>query len=139
MSILFLIRVGNTLHGLGDESVCELLKLPMNKPLRCEVKMPRNPRFHALYFALCARIANGIGSDAETISTVFKYSTGHYDIIRSKKHGELKVPKSISFAKMDNTVFREFFDKCLVAAFSEWGLDASAFADLLDQRTEKRG
>lgn len=138
MSILFLRRVGNVLHAEGDESVCELLKLPMNKSLRCEVKMPRNPRFHALYFALCARIANGIGSDAETISTVFKYSTGHYDIIRSKKHGELKVPKSISFAKLDNTSFGEFFEKCVQVAFVEWGLDAAAFADLLDPKTEKR-
>lgn len=138
MSILFLRRVGNTLHGEGDESVCELLKLPMNKALRCEVKMPRNPRFHALYFALCARIASGIGSDAETISTVFKYSTGHYDIIRSKKHGELKVPKSISFAKLDNTSFREFFEKCILVAFTEWSLEPSAFADLLDCKTEKR-
>lgn len=138
MTALYLRRVGNTLQGDGDESVCALMQLPFNKTFKAEVKHPRNPAFHRLYFALCSRIADGIGSDTEIISTVFKFATGMYETIQTKSYGEIKVPKSISFAKMDNTSFREFFDKCLEVAFSQWGLDATAFSDLLDQKTEKR-
>lgn len=138
MSVLYLRRVGNSLHGDGDEAVCELLKLPFGKTLRAEVKQPRNPAFHRLFWALCARIAAGVGRDAEEISTVFKFATGHVDQIHSKTYGYIKVPKSISFAKLDEAAFRDFFNRCLEVAFTEWGLEASAFADLLDQKTEQR-
>ncbi len=136
MTILYLRRVGNALFPDGDESICELLKLPFGKSLKAEIRQPRNPAFHRLYFALCHRIADGIGSDAEAISTVFKYATGHVETVKTKTYGEVKIPKSISFAKLDNTGFREFFNKCTAVAFTEWGLDASAFSDLLDPKTE---
>ncbi len=138
MTVIYLRRVGYTLHADGEESVCELAKLPMNKTLRAEVKQPRNPAFHRLFFALCNRIANGVGRDAEEIATVFKFATNHIDQIHSKTYGYIKVPKSISFAKLDEAGFREFFARCIETAFVEWGLEASAFADLLDPKTEKR-
>lgn len=138
MTTLFLRRVGNTLAPDGDESVSELLSLPFGKSFKAEVKLPRNPRFHRLYFALCKRIGDGIGKDAEQISTVFKYATGHYDTMRTKSYGEVKVPKSISFAKLDETAFRKFFDACVATALTEWGIEADALADLLDPKTEVR-
>lgn len=138
MTMLYLKRAGNALFPDGDEAICEMAKLPFGKTLRAEVKQPRNPRFHRLYWALCARIANGVGRDAEEISTVFKFATGHVGQIHSKTYGYIKVPRSISFAKLDNAGFREFFDHCVLVAFTEWGLEAEAFADLLDQKTEQR-
>lgn len=138
MSVLFVRRVGNALHADGDESISEMLSLPFGKPLRAEVKMPRNPDFHRLYFALCKRIGDGIGQDAEAISAVFKYATGHYDTVRTKSYGEIKIPRSISFARLDNIGFREFFNKCVQVALSEWGIEASAISDLIDPKTEVR-
>lgn len=138
MTTLFLRRVGNTLAPDGDESVSELLSLPFGKSFKAEVKLPRNPRFHRLYFALCKRIADGIGRDAEEISTVFKFATGHIEQIHSKTYGYIKVPKSISFAKLDETAFRKFFDACVAVALTEWGIEAEALADLLDPKTEVR-
>lgn len=138
MSELWLIKSGNALHPADDESVSEFGRLPFSKPLRCEVKQPRNPSHHRLYFALCHRIANGIGSEAESISTVFKMATGHYEPIHTKSYGVVKAPKSISFAKMDQTAFNAFFEKCLDVAFTQWGIDRSAFADLLDPKTFRR-
>lgn len=139
MTILYLIKSGNALHPADDASIGEFARLPFSKPLRCEVKQPRNPAFHRLYFALCKRIADGVGKDAEDISTVFKFATGHVDRIRSKSYGDIMVPKSISFAKLDNTSFRAFFEKCVLVATTEWGIEATAFSDLLDPKTEIRG
>lgn len=138
MTILYVRRVGNALFPDGDESICQLAKVPFGKALKAEVKQPRNGAFHRLYFALCNRIADGIGSEAESVSTVFKMATNHVDVIRTKSYGDVKVPRSISFAKMDETAFREFFDRCIKVAFEQWGLEATAFADLLDQKTERR-
>ncbi len=137
MTVLYLRRVGYTLHGDGEESVCQIGKLALGKTLRAEVKQPRNAAFHRLFFALCHRIGDGIGQDAEAIATVFKLAAGHYDIIRTKSYGDVKVPKSISFAKMDETSFREFFEECIRVAFAEWRLDPMEFSDLLDPKTER--
>ena len=138
MTVLYLKRVGNALLPDGDESVSALSAIPFCKSLKAEIKQPRNPAFHRLFFSICRRIGDGVGCSEEQIATVFKLATGHYDIIRSKRHGELKIPKSISFAAMDDTKFREFFDKCIVVAFEEWGIERAALADLIDCKTEQR-
>jgi hypothetical protein len=139
MTKMFLRRVGNTLVPDGEESVSAMSTLPFNKSFMAEVKQPRNPAFHRLFFSVCRRIGDGVGCNEEQIASVFKLATGHYEIIKSKRHGELKIPKSISFAQMDNTKFREFFDKCLVTAFEEWRIEPESLADLIDPKTEARG
>jgi hypothetical protein len=131
VTILFLRRVGNSLVPDGDESIVEFVGLPFGKPMRCEVKQPRNGAFHRLYWALCARIAGGIRADAENISDVLKIATGHYTTIRSKSYGEIRVPKSISFAAMDNQAFGKFFEECVRVIYAEWGVEPSAVEDLL--------
>lgn len=136
MTTLWLRRVGNALHPDGDESVAEFAKLPFVKSLRCEIKQPRNAAFHRLYWAVCARIATGVGSNSENISDVLKIATGHYTTIRSKNYGEIRLPKSIAFHNLDETAFREFFLRCLVVIFQEWGIGADAFSDLLDVKGE---
>lgn len=136
MTTLYLKRVGNALHASSDEAASELQRLPLGKELRCEVKQPRNGRFSALYWVLCTRLANGIGSNSETISDVLKYKTGHVTIVRTKSDGELRFPKSIAFANMDETSFREFFNRCLTVIFEEWKVDRDAFSDLLDMKGE---
>lgn len=138
MATLFLRRVGNALFPDGDESISALMDVPFGKSLKAEIRQPRNPAFHRLYFALCKRIGDGIGKDAEDISTVFKYATGHLETFRSKHHGEIRVPKSISFAKMDDIAFRVFFNKCLDVALTEWGIEPASLSDLIDPRTEIR-
>lgn len=132
MTTLWLRRVGNALYPDGDESVAEFSKLPFSKPLRCEVKQPRNGGHHRQFWAVCARIANGTGTASENISDVLKIATGHYTSIRSKSYGEIRLPKSIAFHNMDETSFCEFFNRCMTVIFEEWGIDRDAFSDILD-------
>lgn len=139
MAEVWLRRVGDGLFPDGDASICEFAKIPFGKPLRAEVKQPRNPRYHRWFFAICNRIAGGVGSDAETIANVFKHATGHVDIIKTKSYGEISVPKSISFAKLDDISFHEFVEKCIQVAYNEFGIDPADLADLLaPQEAQKR-
>ena len=138
MTTLFLKRVGNSLVPDGDESVSALSEVPFGKSLKCKVWQPRNIRAHRLFFAVCKRIGDGVGRDAEQIATVFKLAADHVDIIRSKNYGEIRVPKSIAFDKMDNVAMSAFMEKCFAIALSEWGIEPASLADLLDSKTEKR-
>lgn len=139
MTTLFLKRVGNALLPEGDESVSMLASVPFGKSLKCKVWQPRNIRAHRLFFAVCKRIGDGVGRDAEQIATVFKLAADHVEIIRSKNYGEIRVPKSIAFDKMDNVAMSEFMQKCFDIALSEWGIEPESLADLIDPKTEVRG
>ena len=129
VTTLFLKRVGMGLHPDGDEAVAEFLKIPIGKQLRGEISQPRNLQRLKLYWVLCHRIANATGMEAEQVSDVLKLSTGHFSTFRSKKWGAVRLPKSISFAAMDETQFRDFFNRCLLAVTEELGI---ARPDVLD-------
>lgn len=121
MASFWAMRNGNSLRAFGAESDSVLGKLPFNKVVYVEVKQPRNGKHHRLYWTLCQRIADAIGSEAETVSDVLKIRTGHCNNVQTKR-GVLQLPKSISFAAMDQTKFSEFFEQCLTVIYGEWGI-----------------
>lgn len=134
----FAIRKGDALWPADDESVAEFAKLPQDKPLQVEAKQPRNIKHHRLYWKLCARIGHGIGRDAEYIDRAFKIETGHVDVFSYGGKAHL-VPRSISFDKMDQLAFSQFFESCVQVAYNVWGVDPASVADLLvKEESQKR-
>lgn len=142
MTVLWLKRVGNALVPDGDDSAAEFAKIPFAKSMRWEGKAPRNTAHHRLYWGLVHRIAAAIGETAETVSDLLKIETGHCTLIHSKKYGEVRLPRSIAFAKMDQSAFSEFFERCVAVIYSQWGIVRSdildAVGDLLEPKTERR-
>lgn len=136
---LWCVRSGNALHPVDDESLIAFAKIPFGKPLQVEAKQPRNPRYHRWFFKICSRIADGIGSDAETIANVFKHATGHVTIVKTKSYGDVMIPKSIAFSQLDDLSFHDFVEKCIACAYTEWRIDPKDLADLLEPKAEKRG
>lgn len=128
MADLWAIREGMMFRPFGAESATVFGKLPFGKVFHVSVKQPRNGKHHRLYWVLCSRIADAVGADAEDISDLLKVRTGHVRVIKTKR-GTEEFPKSISFAKMDQTAFKEFFDKCIHVIYAEFGI---ARADVLD-------
>jgi hypothetical protein len=135
MTKLFVRRVGNALQPDGADCAAVFSKLPFGRAIQVDIKQPRNVRFHRLYWALVNRIADAIGSEPETVSDLLKIETGHCTLVRSKKYGDLRLPQSISFAKMDEMAFRKFFDACVLVIHENWGIAVpdilSAVEDLL--------
>lgn len=84
-----------------------------------EVTRPRNIQHHRLYWAMCSKIAQAIDVEPENISDVLKLRTGHYVTVNTKS-GPVHLPRSISFAKMDQAAFREFFERCAKVISMEW-------------------
>jgi hypothetical protein len=131
MTDFWVERMAGALRPLDYESLEELNKLPVGRPLHVEVKQPRNAAHSRLYWALCHRIADARGVTAENISDVLKIATGHFNLVRTKSYGDIHVPKSISFAKMDQTEFRTFFERCVLVVYEEWKIEPELVNDLL--------
>src|SRR5437868_11101300 len=128
---LWLIRKGDSLVPDSVESAAEFARLPFGKQMHCEIKRPRNVQMHRLYFALVHRIAQAKGVPADAVDYVLRIAAGHCEIIRTQKYGDLRVAKSLQFAKCDQLAFREFFDHAIAAAYDEFGIDPGVFADLI--------
>lgn len=131
-------KIGNGLYPDGDESLAAFGDLPPDKSLHVTViDHKRSGPQHRLYWSVVRRVASGVGLEPENVSDLLKLATGHYDAVQTKHYGEVKLPKSISFAAMGGAEFTQFFQKCLDTIFAEWGIDEGVFSDLLVP-TERR-
>ncbi len=137
MSVFWAQREGMMLRPFGQESAHALGKIPFNKPLQVEVKQPRNSKHHRLFWTLCARIGDAVGCEHEDIAFILKSRTGHVRHVHTKK-GIVEVPMSISFAQMDQLMFKGFFDKCVQIIYTEFGIAApdvlETVKDLLEEK-----
>ena len=89
------------------------------------------------------RIAKAVGSDPSAVSDLLKIEAGWCHIIKSKKHGIMRLPKSIAWSRMGEDEFSIFFETCIRTIFSEWSIERQdvldAVSDLLEPKTERIG
>ena len=111
------IFVRRTLHGLEptDAAGTDVLRhIPQGEILKAKITRPRNVKHHRLFF----KMLQVVWQNQERFATVdallgaLKVYMGHCDFIQSKQ-GMVALPRSISFGKMDQTEFREFFDRAV--------------------------
>lgn len=112
--------------GLGalrpaDQEATEALKkFPAGEYLTAEVRRPRNGKFHRLFFALLQVVHQNMPEKLEaqypTIDRLLwevKLQTGYFDQVVSLGGTSYFIPHSISFAKMDEDTFGQFFQKAI--------------------------
>lgn len=130
----FMIR---TPHGLvvdpDDDRSRDLLRgAQLGSHVEVEVRRPRNLQHHRLFWKLCSVIAESVPGfqTAENVAETLKLATGHYTTIKGKRD-LYRIPKSISFAAMDQSEFSAFFERVCQVVCSEWipHLKADALRD----------
>lgn len=112
-----LVMLRKSLGGLkaADEVAASVLAgIKENDLVAVEIKRRRNLKMHRLFWALMQKIYENqeTYSSPEEVAAAFKVAAGHCDFVQTPR-GLVGVPKSISFAKMDQAEFRAFFDKAL--------------------------
>lgn len=139
-----LILMRRTLAGLvpANERAVQFLSrikigatLSMPKP-----KQPRNIRFHNKLFAMLQIILDNQDhyKSIDDLLDVCKLRVGHVHVIGTK-HGDVRLPKSISFASMSADEFAEFYDRAVdwvtsevIPGLTRSDLDAAVEASLLE-------
>lgn len=101
---------------------------------RVEIKQSRNPAHHRKAFALLQLVYENLPEHMdymyptfESFLTEIKLKCGWYDKHISYKRASLRweqsvlfIPKSISFGSMDQTAFREFYDRMFSVILDEF-------------------
>lgn len=118
MADILMRKVLGTLRPI-DAQGDEILKgIPNDAILKVTVKRPRNVRQHRLYWALVTLLHENQSRYAtpEELSDVIKCAVGHCTVVVKTDGTEIRIPKSISFSKMDQDSFRVFFDRVIELA-----------------------
>jgi Protein of unknown function (DUF1367) len=118
MADLYLTR---TLAGFAahDDAAKEILrKIKVGKVVKCEITTPRNLHHHRKFFALLTTVwqAAGEWATVEDLLVELKIKLGVTQDVVIRESGEIvKIVGSISFAKMDQTAFDEFYERSIRA------------------------
>jgi hypothetical protein len=132
---LFMKRVGDGLRPDGPEDFVDFSKLPIGKLLSVEVRQSRSLAQLRLWWGLARRIGDSVGVQAEAVSDLLLIEAGHYEVLRSKSHGDILRAKSIAFAALPHDEFNALFDRAVEIITFQWGIERrdvlDAVADLL--------
>lgn len=113
------IRSANGLTA-DDDAAREMLHgIPIGSAVACEISRPRNLQHHRLYWSLCSAIADSIGANRENISDLIKIRSGHFVVVKTRSE-LMKFPRSISFAKMDQAEFSQFYNRACQVVSEEF-------------------
>ena len=85
-----------------------------------QVTRPRNAQFHRKFFAMLKIILDNqeYYKSIDDLLDICKLRTGHFRTVQTKD-GDVRIPKSISFASMDETAFADFYDRACGWVISE--------------------
>jgi hypothetical protein len=116
MSVRLLMRktLGGSLQPIDDAGRELLSKIGASTILAVEWKRPRNVWFHRKLFAMLNIIFQNQShyKSVDDLLDVCKLRTGHIRRI-STTRGDVLIPKSISFAAMDEDSFSKFYDRAV--------------------------
>lgn len=102
------------LSATDDASEAALKSVKLGECVEVKLKRPRSLPMHRLFWKLMQTVYENQDhyASADEVCTAFKFAVGHCDALRTKR-GDVLVPRSIAFGKMNQIQFREFFDKAV--------------------------
>jgi hypothetical protein len=114
MAIACFAKSLNALHPADDAAQEIMRSLGRGEIVDVTIRKPRNLQFHRKFFALMNLVWQNIDDHdtyptVESLVTYYKIATGHRDEYHFQG-AVAYIPRSISFAKMDNTEFSAFFN-----------------------------
>jgi len=131
-----LIKTLNGTFKLAYNSDYELAKkVPLNEPIVFEWSKPRNLKFHKKFFALLNMIYENQEqyNNIEHLRKDLTISAGYYDLRFNIEGVEVQEAKSISFAKMDDNEFSEFYNRIVDVVVKWLGIDKQEIIDNIEQ------
>ena len=112
---LYLVKSGDTLVGWGPDDKAYLDKLGDGESLECDTRKARHPKHHRLFFALLQESFKHQErySNIADLLVELKIRCGWYDEHITQRGEVVYVPRSISWARMDQDTFEEFFNQAV--------------------------
>ena len=105
----------NSLRPVDEAGEDALRKIGQGDIVKVEVRKPRNVQHHRLFWALMSLVWQQLDHEeypsVEDLVARVKIATGHRQRIEMGNGMVAFIPKSIAFAKMDQTAFSDFYER----------------------------
>ena len=115
MKFTIVKQLNNSFKVAYDSDYDKMKRIKAGDLLECEIKKPRNYKFHKKYFALL----NMIFDNQERYSNItdlrhdLTVEAGYYTLRENLQGDTIKTPNSISFSQMDELEFSELYTKTI--------------------------
>jgi len=135
MKLTVIKQLNNSLKVAYNSDYELVKKLKLDTAYQCEIKRPRNYKFHKKYFALL----NMLFENQERYSSIdhLRYDltieAGKYTIRKDLKGDMVKVPDSISFANMNVLEFEDLYSKTLDVIVKYFNFNKQDIIDNVEQ------
>lgn len=118
-------RHGSTLSPSDQFAEEALRELPEGKEVHVTWRRVRNVSHHRFFFAMLRKVCEATGkwNDEEDLLDAIKLATGHTHKIMTLNGEMLVLPKSISFANMDESAFTRFKERAMYVIAEATGID----------------
>lgn len=128
-----MIKASDGLVPFDEESKRVVSRLSRNDFVICDIKKPRNHRHHRKFFKLLDVVAQSLdtGLSTDDMLLYVKERLGMYRVVAVREK-VMKEYESISFGKMSQVEFEEFYDKAVDALIEIAPLDK----ELVDEIAE---
>jgi len=119
---LFVINTLSGLQPMYDSDLEEKKKLKLNQEYRAVITAPRNIDFHKKFFALInlGHQNTKLQLPYDTYRSIMTMRAGFVNIFETPK-GILYLPKSISFASMNEIEFQDVYSRVLDQIIKDLG------------------
>lgn len=115
-SSVYMQRTVTGLKAADERALHVMRRVPVGEMVLCKITNPRNLAHHKKFMKLISIFweAAGDWSSPYAVLIELKVRLGHVQEVKIRETGEVvSVPRSISFASMDQTQFEEFYEKAL--------------------------
>ena len=122
MKLLFMKSQGGVLIPADNDCIENMQKVKNGEVVMIEYKPKRNVLFHRKAFALLNLVLQN-QDKYENITDLlveFKLKAGHYNHHLTTKGKIIYIPKSISFAEMDELEFSDIYNKFIDIALRDF-------------------
>ena len=135
MKLTVIKQLNNSLKVAYNSDYELLKKLKPGTEYQCEIKRPRNYKFHKKFFALINMVYENqeVYNNADDLRHDLIVSAGYYRKTINMQGNEVKRVNSVSFAKMDETEFSELYSRVIDEIVKWLDFDKQDILDNIEQ------
>jgi len=135
MKFTIVKQFNNTFKVAYDTDYDKMKRIKVGDLLQCEIKKPRNYQFHKKFFALLNMIYQNQEryNNIDHLRNDLTIEAGFYTLRQNLKGEKIYEADSISFSKMNEEKFEDYYSKCLDVIVKYFNFDKQSIIDNVEQ------
>ena len=135
MKFTIVKQFNNTFKVAYDTDYDKMKRIKVGDFLECEIKKPRNYMFHKKFFALLNMVYQNQEryNNIDHLRNDLTIEAGYYTLRYNLENKEIYEANSISFSKMNEETFNEYYNKCLDVIVKYFNFDKQDIIDNVEQ------